>query len=145
MSYSYHCVFFFFSHSEFSSGSENCGACDHDIAPVSPRREKNIQWAYAFKEFFLRKKLSDFPSGTAVKNSPPSAGDMDWIPGLEDPTGPEATKPVSHNYWARALQPVSHKRSHHSEKLPYHNKEQYPLLQLDKVQAQQYDPEQPKY
>ena len=98
MSYSYHCVFFFFSHSEFSSGSENCGACDHDIAPVSPRREKNIQWAYAFKEFFLRKKLSDFPSGTAVKNSPPSAGDMDWIPGLEDPTGPEATKPVSHCY-----------------------------------------------
>ena len=44
------------------------------------------------------KIASDSPGGQVVKNLPANAGDMDWIPGLEDPTGPEATKPVSHCY-----------------------------------------------
>ena len=62
----------------------------------------------------------------------------------EDPTCCGATKPVSHNYWACALEPASHnywalmlqllktmhlelvlhnKRSHHNEKPAHHNEE----------------------
>ena len=54
----------------------------------------------------------------------------------EDPTCRRATKPVSHNYWARMpqllkpahLEPVlRNKRSHCNEKPAHHNEEQPPL------------------
>ena len=59
-----------------------------------------------------------------VKNPPANAGDMGSIP------GPGATKPVSHNYRARApqllkpthLEPVLRdKRSHRNKKPVHHN------------------------
>ena len=46
----------------------------------------------------------------------------------EDPSCCGATKPVRHNYWACALEPVLHnKRSHRNEKPAHHNEEQPPL------------------
>ena len=49
-----------------------------------------------------------------------------WVRALvwEDPTCCGATKPVHHNYWACALEPVLHnKRSHRNEKPAHCNKE----------------------
>ena len=51
-------------------------------------------------------KPQDFPDGPMDKNWPPSAADMGSFSGLEDSTCCRATKPVSHNYWAQALEPV---------------------------------------
>ena len=74
----------------------------------------------------------------------PMQGTQVWALGREDPTCHGATKPMSHNYWACALEPASHnywahvpqllkpaclepvlrnKRSHHNEKPAHHNKE----------------------
>ena len=40
----------------------------------------------------------------------------------EDPTCHRTTKPVHHNYWACALEPVLHnKRSHRNEKPTHRN------------------------
>ena len=61
-----------------------------------------------------------------------------WVQSLvqEDPTGRWATKPASHNYWARVpqllkpahLKPMlRNKRSHRNEKPAVRN-EEYPLL-----------------
>ena len=50
----------------------------------------------------------------------------------EDPTCWGATKPVCHNYWAQALEPVlCNKGSHWNEK-PMHCKEEWPLLSATK-------------
>ena len=46
----------------------------------------------------LKTYNTDFPGGLVVKNLLASAGDMGSIPGLEDPTCHEATKPEGHNY-----------------------------------------------
>ena len=84
-----------------------------------------------------------------------------WALVREDPTCRGATKPVSHNYWACALEPTRHnywarvpqllkparlepvlrnKRSHRSEK-PLHGNEAYPRsLQLEKARVQQQRP-----
>ena len=53
--------------------------------------------------------FSDFPGGAVVKNLPANAGDT-RVRSLvrEDPTCHGATKPVSHNSWACALEPASH-------------------------------------
>ena len=87
-----------------------------------------------------------FPGGAVVKNPPANAGDMGLSPGpgWEDPTYRRATRSVSHNYWACALEPVSHnygarvpqllkpehlepvlhnKRRHHNEKPVHRNEE----------------------
>ena len=78
----------------------------------------------------------------------PMQGTRVWSLFQEDPACCEATKPVSHNYWACALEPASHnywahvpqllkpvslepmlhnKRSHCNEKPMHRNKEQPPL------------------
>jgi len=51
-------------------------------------------------------KPQDFPDSPVNKNWPPNAADIGSVSGLEDSTCCRATKPVSHNYWARALEPV---------------------------------------
>ena len=45
-----------------------------------------------------------FPGGSVVNSPPANTGNKDLIPGLEDPTYPEATKPMHHSYWACALE-----------------------------------------
>ena len=45
-----------------------------------------------------------FPAGTVVKNPPANAGDTGSSPDREDSTGHRATKPASHNCWAREPQ-----------------------------------------
>ena len=84
----------------------------------------------------LKMGVRDFPGGAVVKNPPANGGDMDSIPGREDPTCCGATTPVRHNYWAHVpqllkpacLQPVLHnKRGHYNEKPVHHNIE-YPSL-----------------
>ena len=44
------------------------------------------------------------------KNPPANGGDTGGIPGPDDSTRCGATKPVSHNYGARALGPESQNR-----------------------------------
>ena len=89
-----------------------------------------------------------FPGGAVVKNLPASAGDTGSNPGPEDPTCRGAAGHVHHNYWACALEPMSHnywahepqllkpeslepvlhnKRSHRNEKPAHRNEEQAPL------------------
>ena len=77
----------------------------------------------------------DFYGGPMVKNLPSNAGDTGLIPGIwEDPTCQEATKPVGHNYWAHAPEPMlCNKKSHLNEK-PTHCSPQlespgWPLLE----------------
>ena len=50
----------------------------------------------------------DFLGGPVVRNLPANAGNMGSIPGLEDPTCCEATKPLCHNYRACALELTLH-------------------------------------
>ena len=54
--------------------------------------EKNGN-AKAYKKFYL-----GLPFGSVVKNLPATAGDMDWIPGMEDFTCCWAAESMSHNY-----------------------------------------------
>ena len=49
----------------------------------------------------LKWNIRDFPGGTVVKNSPANAGDTVLSLVWEDPTCHKASKPASHNYWAR--------------------------------------------
>ena len=53
--------------------------------------------------------LPGFPGGLVVKNLPASAEDLGSIPGPGDPTCHRATKPVCHDYWAQALEPMGWK------------------------------------
>ena len=46
----------------------------------------------------LERGWEDFFGGPVIMNLPANTGDMGTIPGLEDPTGCGATKPVCHNY-----------------------------------------------
>ena len=83
--------------------------------------------------------IRGFPGGAVVKNLPANAGDTGSIPGPE-----RSHMPVRHNYWACALEPMSHngwahmlqllksvcletvlcnKRSHRNEKPVHHNEE----------------------
>ena len=62
-----------------------------------------------------------FPGGLVVKNPPANAGDMGLIPVQEDATCCGVTKSLRHKYWACALEPGSHKRSHDNEKPTHHN------------------------
>ena len=59
------------------------------------------------------KKL-DYPGGPVVKSLPANAGDSGSIPSLGGfPHATlRATKPMHRNYWACALEPVLHNRSH---------------------------------
>ena len=64
-----------------------------------------------------------------------------WSLAREDPTCPGATKPVRHNYWACALEPVlCSKRSHDNEKPTHHKKSSPCLPQLEKAHAWQWRP-----
>ena len=82
-----------------------------------------------------KKKRVDFPGSTEGKNCLPMKGTQVWSLVQEDSTCFEATKPVSHDYWARVLQPVEpeclepvlHKTRHHSE-MPKHSNEEERLL-----------------
>ena len=49
----------------------------------------------------------DFPGDPVVKNLPSNAGDMGSIPGSGRSHCHGGTKPVPHNYWDQALEPVS--------------------------------------
>ena len=49
-----------------------------------------------------------FPGGTVVKNPPANARDMGLSPGPGRSHMRRATKPMHHNYWPCALEPVSH-------------------------------------
>ena len=95
----------------------------------------------------LSLKLSQFWTSLVaqlLRISLPMQGTRVWTLVWEDPTCRGATKPVCHNYWACALEPVSHnswtrvpqllkpthlepvlrnKRSHSNEKPAHHNKE----------------------
>ena len=89
----------------------------------------------------LRKMEEDFPGSTVDENPPVNAGDMGLIPGPGRSHG--TAKPVRHNYWAPAVEPLSCSDElmhcnylspcsatgdpHHSEKPAHCNKEQ-PLL-----------------
>ena len=54
-----------------------------------------------------------FPGGPVVKHLPCKAGDTDLG---------RFYMPVSHNYWASALEPMLYnKRGHHNEKLLHRN------------------------
>ena len=46
----------------------------------------------------LKSSGLDFPCGAMDNNLPAEAGDIGLIPGLEDATYLEATKPTRHNY-----------------------------------------------
>ena len=48
--------------------------------------------------------MEGFPGGVVVKNPPANAGDRVRALVREDPTCRGATKPASHNYWARVPQ-----------------------------------------
>ena len=50
----------------------------------------------------------DLPVGAVVKNLPAMKGTRVQSLVREDPKCCGATKPVRHNYWACALEPVSH-------------------------------------
>ena len=84
-----------------------------------------------------------FPCSSVVKNPPANAGDLGSIP---DTRGSHVhqnlTKPVSHNYWACALEPVLHdKSSQHNEKRVHHNQRVVPhSLQLKKSPHSNEDP-----
>ena len=75
------------------------------------------------KKNFLKQLNGDFPGGLVDKNLPANAGDTVWPLVREDSTHLRATKPVGHNYWAHALEPVVHSRSDPTEE-PLHCKEE---------------------
>lgn len=63
----------------------------------------------------------------------------------EDSTCCEATKPVSQNYWACALEPTLHNRSPSNEKSVHRKLESNPrLLQLEEATCSNKDPAQLK-
>ena len=93
------------------------------------------------------------PGDSLVKNSPANAEDTGLLPGLDDPTCRGTAKLVRHDYWACALEPVSHnywslhalepmlciERSHRRDKPTLHNSQQ-----LEKNPQSRRDPAQPK-
>ena len=56
----------------------------------------------------FKKTEEGFPGGTVVKNRLPMQGTRVWALDQEDPTCRGATKPVCQNYWACALEALSH-------------------------------------
>ena len=52
-----------------------------------------------------------FPGGLVVKSLPANAGDMGATPVQEDSTRHGATRLLSHNCWARTLEPATAVRS----------------------------------
>ena len=65
---------------------------------------------------FIKKMALGFLGGAVVKNLPANAGTRVQPLVREDPTCRGATKPVRHNYWGSALEPVlRNKRSHRNE------------------------------
>ena len=95
--------------------------------------EINIQKSIVF--LYIDKKLLDIKIfkisfiGTSLvvqwlRIRLPVQGTRVQAPVHEDPTCHGATKPVHHNYWACALEPVLHnKRSYCNEKPAHRNKE----------------------
>ena len=63
------------------------------------------------KDQFLKKHKLNFPGGPVVKNPPANAGDVRSI-GKTPLHG--ATKPLCHNYWACALEPLCPRESRES-------------------------------
>ena len=65
----------------------------------------------------LKSNWRGFPGGSVVKNLPANA--RDWVQSLiqEDTTRLRATKPMSHNHWACAVEPRSHKYRAHVPQL----------------------------
>ena len=55
-----------------------------------------------------------FPGGSAIKNSPASAGDTGSILDPERSLWHKRIKPVCHNYWVCALEPRNHNSWAHS-------------------------------
>ena len=62
-----------------------------------------------------------FPGGSVVKNLPDNAEYNGLIPVQEDSTWHEATKSVSHKYWAPALEPKSRNYGSPSASAPMHH------------------------
>ena len=76
-----------------------------------------------------KEQKQDFPGGSVVRSPPTNAGDIGLIFPREDPgkiTFHGAAKPRGHNYWSlRALEPMTHNRSHPNKK-PVHPNREYP-------------------
>ena len=70
-------------------------------------------------------ETQDFPGGAVVKNPPANAGDMGQALVREDPTCRGVTKPMHHNYWACALEPMSlEPMLHNLKEKPTHRDEE---------------------
>ena len=82
--------------------------------------------------YCLKAHFRDFPDGQWIGIRLPMH--WIWVQSLiqEDSTGFGATKPTSHNYWARVLQllkpthlePVLHNKSSHCGERPVHHHEE---------------------
>ena len=57
---------------------------------------------------FFKTPGPGFPGGLVVKNSLPVQGTSVWSLVWKDPTSGGTAKPMCHNYWPSALEPVSH-------------------------------------
>ena len=76
-----------------------------------------------------------------VKNLPANAGDTSLSSALDDLTRCRATKTACHNYGARAVEPVLHKRSpRHVKPLHPHLESSPCLVHLEKAHAPQLKP-----
>ena len=86
--------------------------------PLKPSLSKEVAAAcfLIHKRGGSKRSVRDLPGGTVVKNLPANAETRVWAPIREDPTCRGATKPVSHNYWACALEPASHNYWAHAPK-----------------------------
>ena len=80
---------------------------------------KLLEFIYTFRfQVSLEKSgVLDFLGGPVVKNPPANAGDLGSIPGPGRSHMLQGSKPICHNYWACALEPViCNKRSQCNEK-----------------------------
>ena len=105
------------------------------ISQSEPSCHTCVCWWWRLIHLTWRKKAWDFPGGPVVKNLPGNVGDMGSIPGPGRFTCCWTTKPLCHNYWACALEPMSlnywslhtfepmlhNKRSHCDEKPEFYN------------------------
>ena len=71
------------------------------------------------------------------KNLPAYAGDTGSISVQENPTLRGATKPMHHNYWARALEPESHNYWAHVPRLLKHMQPRARAPQQEKPQQRE--------
>ena len=77
----------------------------YTVPVLSWNLQKPCLLLLSFLEPAIRISLG-FPCGSVVENLPANAGDMGSIPGLGGSHSQGATKPIHHNCWACALEPV---------------------------------------